>query len=72
MLREQVPEANVIFMSAYPAEVLVQEGLRDLRVQFLAKPFTREELLTAVAKRPPSRKESHEKPHQADRPGNQL
>jgi hypothetical protein len=38
-------------------------------VQFLAKPFTREELLTAVAKRPPSRKESDEKPHQLDRPG---
>ena len=35
-------------MSAYPAEVLAREGLKDLRVQFLAKPFTRDELLSAV------------------------
>jgi two-component system, cell cycle sensor histidine kinase and response regulator CckA len=69
MLRERVPQANVIFMSAYPAEVLAREGLRDLRVQFLAKPFTREELLKAVASQRPSHKESNGEPHEADRPG---
>jgi hypothetical protein len=37
-------------MSAYPAEVLAREGLKDLRVQFLAKPFTRDELLGAVGR----------------------
>jgi FixJ family two-component response regulator len=30
------------------AEVLAREGLKDLRVQFLAKPFTRSELLGAA------------------------
>lgn len=70
MLWQQAPQANIIFMSAFPAEVLAQEGLQDLRVQFLAKPFTREELLTAVAKGLPSRMESDEKSHQADRAGN--
>jgi two-component system cell cycle sensor histidine kinase/response regulator CckA len=50
MIREISPMARVIFMSAFPAEVLVREGLRDPRVQFLAKPFTREELLATVAR----------------------
>lgn len=49
MLREVAPAARIVFMSAFPAEVLVREGLRDPRVQFLAKPFTREELLATVA-----------------------
>lgn len=48
MIRERWSEPNVLFMSAYPAEVLASEGLKDLRVQFLAKPFTRDELLRAV------------------------
>jgi DNA-binding NtrC family response regulator len=51
-----MPEVNgvdlvhpaILFMSAYPAEVMAREGLKDLRVQFLAKPFTRTELLSAV------------------------
>ncbi len=56
MLRERAPDANIVFMSAFPAEVLAREGLRDLRVQFLAKPFTREDLLRAVtAAGPPAR-----------------
>ena len=49
MLHERAPAANIVFMSAFPAEVLAREGLSDLRVRFLAKPFTREELLGAVA-----------------------
>jgi DNA-binding NtrC family response regulator len=50
MIREISPGARIVFMSAFPAEVLVQEGLRDPKVQFLAKPFTREELLATVAR----------------------
>lgn len=49
MLQESTPGIGIVFMSAYPAEVLVREGLHDLRVDFLAKPFTREDLLRAVA-----------------------
>jgi DNA-binding NtrC family response regulator len=48
LIRERWHEPNILFMSAYPAEVLAREGLKDLRVQFLAKPFTRDELLGAV------------------------
>lgn len=50
MVREKAPEARIVFMSAFPAEVLVREGLRDPNVRFMAKPFTREELLTVVAR----------------------
>lgn len=48
LIREQWDQPAILFMSAYPAEVLAREGLKDLRVQFLAKPFTRDELLRAV------------------------
>jgi CheY-like chemotaxis protein len=48
LVREQWDAPAILFMSAYPAEVLAREGLKDLRVQFLAKPFTRSELLSAV------------------------
>jgi two-component system, cell cycle sensor histidine kinase and response regulator CckA len=48
MIRERWHEPSILFMSAYPAEVLASQGLKDLRVQFLAKPFTRDELLGAA------------------------
>ncbi len=48
LIREKWDEPNILFMSAYPAEVLAREGLKDLRVLFLAKPFTRDELLGAA------------------------
>lgn len=48
MIRERWVGPAILFMSAYPAEVLAREGLKDLRVRFLAKPFTRDELLNAV------------------------
>ncbi len=48
LIRERWQEPSILFMSAYPAEVLAREGLKDLRVQFLAKPFTRDELLRAA------------------------
>ena len=49
MVHEASPDVPVVFMSAFPAEVLVREGLRDPQVRFMAKPFTREELLRTVA-----------------------
>jgi CheY-like chemotaxis protein len=48
LIREEWEGPAILFMSAYPAEILAREGLKDLRVQFLAKPFTRSELLLAV------------------------
>jgi FixJ family two-component response regulator len=48
LIRQEWDWPAILFMSAYPAEVLAREGLKDLRVQFLAKPFTRTELLTAA------------------------
>ena len=48
LIRERWDGPAILFMSAHPAEVLAREGLKDLRVQFLAKPFTRDELLRAV------------------------
>jgi two-component system cell cycle sensor histidine kinase/response regulator CckA len=66
MLRDRIPQTPIVFMSAFPAEVLVREGLQDLRVHFLAKPFTREDLLRAVstAGRQPG---VASEPHEADR-----
>jgi two-component system cell cycle sensor histidine kinase/response regulator CckA len=61
MLQEQSPGLDLVFMSAYPAEVLAREGLGDLRVRFLAKPFTREDLLKAVARIEPTRKANDER-----------
>jgi CheY-like chemotaxis protein len=48
LIRERWAGPAILFMSAHPAEVLAREGLKDLRVQFLAKPFTRDELQAAV------------------------
>jgi len=39
---------RILFMSAYPAEVLVREGLEHPNVIFLAKPFSGGELLNKV------------------------
>jgi two-component SAPR family response regulator len=51
-LAEQIlahrPGQRIIFMSAYPAEVLAEHGLQDLEVLFLAKPYTMEELQAKV------------------------
>ena len=47
-IRERWPDQRTLYMSAHPAEVLAQHGLADLHVPFLAKPFTRDELLTKV------------------------
>lgn len=48
MMQAEWPGMPIVYMSAYQAEVLVREGLEDPKVLFLAKPFTREELLHKV------------------------
>jgi two-component system, cell cycle sensor histidine kinase and response regulator CckA len=48
-IQEQWPNQRTLYMSAHPAEVLAQHGLTELNVPFLAKPFTRDELLTKVS-----------------------
>jgi two-component system, cell cycle sensor histidine kinase and response regulator CckA len=47
-IQECWPNQRILYMSAHPAEVLAQYGLAELSVPFLAKPFTRDELLTKV------------------------
>ncbi len=42
------PSLKLLYMSAHPAEVLSEHGLTELRVKFLAKPFTHDELLRKV------------------------
>jgi CheY-like chemotaxis protein len=48
-IQERWPGQRILFMSAHPAEVLARYGLTELKVPFLAKPFTRDELLTKVS-----------------------
>jgi two-component system OmpR family response regulator/two-component system phosphate regulon response regulator OmpR len=43
------PDQALLYMSAFPAEVMAQYGLETLDVPFLAKPFTRGELLAKVS-----------------------
>jgi two-component system cell cycle sensor histidine kinase/response regulator CckA len=50
IIGERWPDTAVVFMSAYSAEVLVREGLESPNVLFLAKPFTRDELLSRVGR----------------------
>jgi two-component system, cell cycle sensor histidine kinase and response regulator CckA len=47
-IRAEWPDQRLLYMSAHPAEILARHGLKDLDVQFLAKPYTRAELLTKV------------------------
>src|SRR5262249_20083049 len=47
-IHEQCPSMRILFMSAYPAEVMVREGLEHPNVIFLAKPFSGGELLNKV------------------------
>jgi two-component system, cell cycle sensor histidine kinase and response regulator CckA len=46
---EQWPDQRILYMSAHPAQVLAQHGLTSLNVPFLAKPYTRGEVLAKVA-----------------------
>jgi DNA-binding response OmpR family regulator len=45
---ERWPSLRLLYKSAHPAEVLVQHGLTDPQVHFLAKPFTHDELMGRV------------------------
>ncbi|MGH7528650.1 MAG: response regulator [Gemmatimonadales bacterium] len=45
---ERWPGQPILYMSAHPAEVLFRHGLSNQHPAFLAKPFTREELLQKV------------------------
>jgi two-component system cell cycle sensor histidine kinase/response regulator CckA len=45
---EQWPDQRILYMSAHPAQVLAQHGLTSLNVPFLAKPYTRGEVLAKV------------------------
>ena len=47
-IRAEWPDQRLLYMSAHPAEILARHGLKDLNVPFLAKPYTRAELLTKV------------------------
>ena len=47
-IRAEWPDQRLLYMSAHPAEVLARHGLQDLNVPFLAKPYTRTELLAKV------------------------
>ena len=47
-IHERNPGMRILFMSAYPAEVMVREGLEHPNVIFLAKPFSGGELLNKV------------------------
>ena len=44
-IRAEWPDQRLLYMSAHPAEILARHGLKDLNVPFLAKPYTRTELL---------------------------
>jgi len=48
-IRERWPAQRTLYMSAHPAEVLMEYGLTKLDAPFLAKPFTRDELLSKVS-----------------------
>lgn len=58
------PGQRILFMSAHPAQILAQHGLRDLNVPFLAKPYTRTEVLAKVTEAlgPPKRAGSETRP----------
>jgi DNA-binding NtrC family response regulator len=45
---EEWPGQRILYMSAHPAQVLVQHGLTTLDVPFLAKPYTRDEAMAKV------------------------
>jgi two-component system, cell cycle sensor histidine kinase and response regulator CckA len=47
-IRQEWPDQRLLYMSGHPAEILARHGLKNLNVPFLAKPYTRAELLTKV------------------------
>jgi signal transduction histidine kinase/CheY-like chemotaxis protein len=49
-IAELRPEIKCLFMSGYGEKIIANHGLMDSNVNFIAKPFTRDELLAAVSK----------------------
>ena len=48
--RETHPHLRVLYMSGFADEILAKEGVREVDVAFLPKPFTPESLRAAVRK----------------------
>jgi CheY-like chemotaxis protein len=48
-VRRSWPELPVVLVSGFTSEEVTGTALRDLRSHFLPKPFTRDELLQAIA-----------------------
>jgi two-component system cell cycle sensor histidine kinase/response regulator CckA len=48
LVLEEWPDQRILYMSAHPAEVLVYHGLQSPDVPFLAKPYTRGEILKKI------------------------
>ena len=69
VIREQWPGTRVLYMSAFPAEVLVREGLDNPDVMFLAKPFTRDELMAKVGAALTVKQPRDEEKSRTGRPG---
>lgn len=44
------PELKCIFMSGYPANHIAEHGVLEQDVNFLAKPFNKEQLASTLAK----------------------
>ncbi len=49
-IRAVEPGVKVVFMSGYTADVIAQRGVQDDGVQFLSKPFTRDDLARKLRK----------------------
>jgi PAS domain S-box-containing protein len=49
-LRISHPEIKIMFMSGYPADVIMKEGVLDKGVNFLQKPFAIKDLATSIQK----------------------
>jgi FixJ family two-component response regulator len=47
-LQEESPGLVCVFMSGYTADIISSQGLDESQVHFLAKPFSRDDLLRAV------------------------
>jgi CheY-like chemotaxis protein len=47
-IREEFPSQRILYMSAYPRDVVWAEGLRDGTEEFMPKPFTAQELIRKV------------------------
>ena len=47
-IREEFPSQRILYMSAYPRDVVWAQGLRDGTEEFMPKPFTAEQLIRKV------------------------